>query len=173
MTGIGEIERKTQNRVIALVRDSLGYEYLGNLTDSDNENIIEARLRKSLKDRGYSAVLVDRAVEELIRVSRDTTKNLYERNRNVYDLLRYGAKVKPDPQAQAETVWFIDWKTVNSNHFGIAEEVTVRVRKGEAATKRPDVVLYVNGIALGVLELKRSTVSVTEGIRQNLTNQKP
>ena len=38
--------------------------------------------------------------------------------------------------------------------------------------KRPDIVLYVNGIALGVLELKRSTVSVTEGIRQNLDNQK-
>ncbi len=33
--------------------------------------------------------------------------------------------------------------------------------------------LYVNGIALGVLELKRSTVSVAEGIRQNLDNQKP
>ncbi len=39
-------------------------------------------------------------------------------------------------------------------------------------TKRPDVVLYVNGIALGVLELKRSIVSVSEGIRQNLDNQK-
>lgn len=50
----------------------------------------------------------------------------------------------------------------------MAEEVTVR---GEN-TKRPDVVLYVNGIALGVLELKRSTVSVSEGIRQNLDNQK-
>nr|WP_207689848.1 YgjP-like metallopeptidase domain-containing protein [Desulfonema limicola] len=31
--------------------------------------------------------------------------------------------------------------------------------------KRPDIVLYINGIAIGVLELKRSTVSVTEGIR--------
>jgi type I restriction enzyme R subunit len=90
MTGIGEIERKTQNRVVALVKDSLGYEYLGDLSDYDNENIIDAQLRESLKDRGYSAVLVDRAVEELIRVSRDTTKNLYERNRSVYDLLRYG-----------------------------------------------------------------------------------
>ena len=39
-------------------------------------------------------------------------------------------------------------------------------------TKRPDLVLYVNGIALGVLELKRSTVSVAEGIRQNLDSQK-
>lgn len=172
MSGIGAIERKTQNRVIALVRDSLGYEYLGDLTEYDNENIIETQLRKSLRDRGYTEVLVDRAVEELIRASRDTTKNLYERNRIVYDLLRYGAKVKPDPQSQAETVWFIDWEKVESNHFGIAEEVTVRIRVGEAPTKRPDVVLYVNGIALGILELKRSTVSVTEGIRQNLENQR-
>jgi type I restriction enzyme R subunit len=172
MSGIGAIERKTQNRVITLVRDSLGYAYLGDLTEYDNENIIENQLRKSLRDRGYTEVLVDRAVEELIRVSRDTTKNLYERNRIVYDLLRYGAKVKPDPQSQAETVWFIDWEKVESNHFGIAEEVTVRIRVGEAPTKRPDVVLYVNGIALGILELKRSTVSVTEGIRQNLENQR-
>jgi type I restriction enzyme R subunit len=166
MSGIGAIERKTQNRVITLVRDSLGYAYLGDLTEYENQ------LRKSLRDRGYTEVLVDRAVEELIRVSRDTTKNLYERNRIVYDLLRYGAKVKPDPQSQAETVWFIDWEKVESNHFGIAEEVTVRIRVGEAPTKRPDVVLYVNGIALGILELKRSTVSVTEGIRQNLENQR-
>ena len=42
----------------------------------------------------------------------------------------------------------------------------------KAHDKRPDIVLYVNGIALGVLELKRSTVSVAEGIRQNLDNQK-
>ena len=172
MTGIGAIERKTQKRVVSLVRESLGYEYLGDLTEYDNENIIETQLRKSLRDRGYTKVLVDRAVEELIRVSRDTTKNLYERNRVVYDLLRYGAKVKPEPQSQAETVWLIDWQNVELNHFGIAEEVTVRIRVGEAPTKRPDVVLYVNGIALGILELKRSTVSVTEGIRQNLENQR-
>ena len=42
----------------------------------------------------------------------------------------------------------------------------------KAAGKRPYIVLYVNGLALGVLELKRSTVSVAEGIRQNLDNQK-
>ena len=39
-------------------------------------------------------------------------------------------------------------------------------------TKRPDIVIYVNGIALGVIELKRSIVSVSEGIRQNIGNQK-
>lgn len=54
-----------------------------------------------------------------------------------------------------------------ANDFAIAEEVTYN---GENK-KRPDLVLYVNGIALGVIELKRSTVSVSEGIRQNLDNQ--
>jgi type I restriction enzyme R subunit len=63
-------------------------------------------------------------------------------------------------------VWLIDWEHPDKNHFAIAEEVSV---KGEL-TKRPGIVLYVNGIALGVLELKRSTVSVSEDIRQNLDN---
>ncbi|GAI00887.1 unnamed protein product, partial [marine sediment metagenome] len=62
----------------------------------------------------------------------------------------------------------IDWKHPENNHFAIAEEVTVRGNH----TKRPDIVLYINGIAIGVIELKRSTVSVSEGIRQNIGNQK-
>ena len=67
-----------------------------------------------------------------------------------------------------QTIWLIDWENPLENNFAIAEEVTV---EGEN-NKRPDIILYVNGIALGVLELKRSTVSVSEGIRQNLDNQK-
>ena len=67
-----------------------------------------------------------------------------------------------------QTVWLIDWNNPEENDFAIAEEVSI---KGENK-KRPDIVLYVNGIALGVLELKRSSVSVSEGIRQNLDNQK-
>jgi type I restriction enzyme R subunit len=65
-------------------------------------------------------------------------------------------------------VWLIDWKNPEANDFAIAEEVSI---KGENK-KCPDIVLYVNGIALGVIELKRSSVSVSEGIRQNLDNQK-
>ena len=71
-----------------------------------------------------------------------------------------------------KTVWLIDWKHPEKNHFAIAEEVTISGSDDAAHTKRPDIVLYVNGIALGVLELKRSIVSVAEGIRQNLDNQK-
>ncbi|EGF33811.1 Type I restriction-modification system, restriction subunit R [Oxalobacteraceae bacterium IMCC9480] len=95
----------------------------------------------------------------------------------MYELLRYGVKVKPKVGENTQTVWLIDWKHPLNNHFGIAEEVAVKAADAsfnvKCYDKRPDLVLYVNGIALAVLELKRSTVSVAEGIRQNLDNQKP
>ena len=78
-------------------------------------------------------------------------------------------KVKPGVGEQIETVWLIDWDNPEANHFAVAEEVTVLGQH----TKRPDVVLYVNGIALATLELKRSEVAVSEGIRQTIGNQKP
>ncbi|MGH8454428.1 MAG: HsdR family type I site-specific deoxyribonuclease, partial [Nevskiales bacterium] len=90
----------------------------------------------------------------------------------VYDMLRYGVKVRPEAGENTVTVWLIDWKDPEANHFAIAEEVAVKGVDAKASTNRPDVVVYVNGIALAVLELKRSTVSVSEGIRQNLDNQK-
>ena len=97
------------------------------------------------------------------------SKTLYDANRETYERLRYGVKVQPAVGEQTVTVWLIDWENPADNDFAIAEEVTVAGRN----TKRPDLVLYVNGIALGVLELKRSTVSVSQGIHQNLDNQKP
>ena len=66
-----------------------------------------------------------------------------------------------------KTVGLINWNEPLNNDFAIAEEVTF---KGENI-KRRDLVLYVNGIALGVLELKKATQSVAKGIRQNLDNQ--
>jgi type I restriction enzyme, R subunit len=125
-----------------------------------------------LKERGYDDNIIDRALFLLERDAGDTSKSLYDRNRAVYDLLRYAVKVKPDVSENTKDVWLIDWKHPEKNHFAIAEELTVTGSNDAAHTKRPDIVLYVNGIALGVLELKRSIVSVAEGIRQNLDNQK-
>ena len=83
-------------------------------------------------------------------------------------LLRYGIKVKEGAGDQNQTVWLIDWKNPENNYFAVAEEVTVKGKN----TKRPDVVLYLNGIAIGVIEMKRSIIGLTEGIRQNLLNQR-
>jgi type I restriction enzyme, R subunit len=169
MSKVGQLERKTQNRVVRLFRHSLNYDYLGNWEEREgNSSVEEDLLRAYLQGRGYSEALINRALYELGKVAGDQTKSLYDVNKAVYDLLRYGVKVQADAGEQTETVWLVDWQEPLNNHFAVAEEVTVL---GEH-TKRPDVVLYVNGLALGVLELKRSIVSVSEGIRQNLLNQK-
>ena len=76
--------------------------------------------------------------------------------------------VKTEAGKVTETVHLIDWEP-EKNDFAIAEEVTL---KGDHQ-RRPDLVLYVNGIAIGVLELKNSSVSIGNGIRQNLSNQQP
>jgi type I restriction enzyme R subunit len=166
---VGQKERATQNRVVKLFRKRLGYEYGGNLEDQDNTNVDEALLRQNLLARGIDEELVNRAVQQfLTAASLGAGQSLYDINRRVYDLLRYGVKLKRDVGDNYETVWLINWDDPTANHFVIAEEVTI---KGEH-NKRPDIVLYVNGIALGVIELKRSWVSVSEGIRQNIGNQK-
>lgn len=171
MNEIDQIERVTQNRVVGLFRDQLHYGYLGNWEKRpNNSNIEEAPLRNFLKvKQGYSDELIERALHEFLRVAGDQVRNLYDINKDVYELLRYGVKVKLDASEKYETVWLIDWQERDKNNFDFAEEVTVRGPND----KRPDIVLYVNGIALAVLELKRAIVDVTEGIRQNLDNQKP
>ena len=170
MSTVGQREILTQRSVVAFFRDALGYTYLGDWQDRpDNRNIESALLADWLKRQGHDAGIITKVRRELDKAAAlGGSKTLYDANRMVYDLLRYGVKVQPDVGEQHVTVWLIDWENPDTNDFAIAEEVTVVAPN----TKRPDLVLYVNGIALGVLELKRSTVSVTEGIRQNLDNQK-
>ncbi|MCR9293324.1 MAG: type I restriction endonuclease subunit R, partial [bacterium] len=134
-----------------------------------NSNIEEDYLTDWLKRQGHSDKIIGKVLYELGKAKAVSgTKTLYDANREVYSKLRYGVKVSPDVGEHKVTVWLIDWDKPENNDFAIAEEVTV----AGVHDKRPDIVLYVNGIALGILELKRSTVSVTEGIRQNLDNQK-
>jgi type I restriction enzyme R subunit len=169
MSQVGQRERLTQNRIVALFRDSLKYKYLGNWEERpDNRNIEESLLRPFLEERKVKKALISKALYEINKVAGDQSKMLYEINKEFYSLLRYGVKVKEDVGENAQTVWLIDWENPLNNHFAIAEEVTVSGH----FNKRPDIVIYVNGIALGVLELKRSIVSISEGIRQNLDNQK-
>jgi len=173
MSDVGEREKKTQERVVRLFQDTLGYRYLGNWIDRDgNSNMEPKLLRNWLERRGYDNGIISRAMYQLDKIANDTSKTLYERNRDVYEALRYGVKLNPEVGVNKETVWLVDWQHPENNDFAIAEEVTIPAKDSKGNTKRPDIVLYVNGIALGVLELKRSTVAVSEGIRQNLDNQK-
>ncbi len=168
MSNIGDSERKTQNQIIKFFCDKLQYTYLGNLRDQENKNIKPDLLNKWLLRQGYSALMADKAIAELCKVSTNLQQGLYHANKETYSLLKYGAKIKKTADTSPQTVYFIDFTDPKKNDFYIAEEVTVVGNH----TKRPDLVIYVNGIALAVIELKKSSVSVSNGIRQNLTNQK-
>lgn len=166
---VGQLERKTQDRIVALFHDRLKYEYLGNWEERENNsNIEEEYLRRFLNRFDYSSGLIEKAITELKRITGNQAASLYDLNKAIYSLLRYGVKVREELGENYKTIWLIDWLHPENNDFAIAEEVTVRGNR----TKRPDIVLYVNGIAVGVLELKRSIVSVSEGIRQNIGNQR-
>lgn len=167
MSAVGKPERATQNRVAALFRDQLGYRHLGDWTDRNNSNVEEALLTDWLTRRGHTGPEISAALQRLRNETNNHSRSLYDNNKAVYSLLRYGAPVKIEAGKVTETVALIDWTQPDVNDFAIAEEVTL---KG-GYERRPDLVLYVNGIAIGVIELKNSRVSIGDGIRQNLSNQ--
>ncbi|HEX9504080.1 MAG TPA: HsdR family type I site-specific deoxyribonuclease [Patescibacteria group bacterium] len=167
---VGQIERTTQNRVVSLFKNALHYRCLGNWEERESNSNVEIEILEQYLSGSnkYSSVLIKKAIEKFSKAVANQSKTLYDVNKEVYSMLRYGVEVKLEVGANKKTVWLIDWEDPLKNDFAIAEEVTI---KG-IHDKRPDIVLYINGIAIGVLELKRSTVSVSEGIRQNLDNQK-
>lgn len=170
MSTIGKSEWVTQNRVIRLFTDRLHYVYLGDWTERlSNSNIEDNLLGGWLERRGHSEAEIGQAIEKLRRRADKGGRNLYHVNQDVYQLLRYGADVMVGAGENHEKVFLIDWTDWEANDFAIVEEVALR----GGHERRPDLVLYVNGIAVGVIELKNSRVSIGDGIRQLNSNQRP
>ncbi len=170
MSGIGQPERATQDRVIALLQGELGYRYLGDWTDrANNSNVEEDLLARHLGGAGYTPAQVGAALHRLRAEATNHNRRLMDNNAAVYQLLRYGVPVKTEAGQATETVHLVNWQQPQQNDFTFAEEVTLR----GGHERRPDIVLYVNGIAWGVLELKNSRVSLGDGVRQSLSNQLP
>lgn len=167
-----DLEREQlQQRVKSWIINDLGYTFLGNLEDQENIGIKEDLLRANLTKRGYQKEKIDVAVSELMNLYKNQVDSLYQVNKEIYSLIRYGRQGVKDEKKNRNTVNFIDWDNIDNNDFQLAEEVTT-LRFDGKTHHRPDLVIYVNGIALAVFELKRSCKSIGYGIRQSLDSQK-
>ena len=154
-------ERAVQDRII------------GNLSERENTCLDRQALKEFLVGKQkLEPSCADRAIAELAkRMACPSQADLYNVNKEVYLTLRYPMPVATEPGKPMKQVYFIDWQHPLENNFSIAEEVTVRRQIAANGHRRPDVVIWVNGIALCVIELKKANVSVAEGIRQNYRNQ--
>lgn len=167
-----DLEREQlQQRVKSWLINDLNYTFLGNLEDQENSGIKEDLLRENLVKRGYKKEQIDVAISELLDLYKNQVDSLYNVNKKIYSLLRYGRQGAKDDNKNRKTVNYIDWDNFENNDFQLAEEVTT-LRFDAKTHHRPDLVIYVNGIALVVFELKRSCKSINHGIRQSLDSQK-
>ncbi|GAB3514365.1 type I restriction endonuclease subunit R [Pseudoxanthomonas daejeonensis] len=166
-------ERTTQNRVVKLFADKaradvLGYDYLGDWGRRENNRSIESELLSAnLRRRGYQEDQISAALRQLQGAAEISGNTLYDANLKTYGLLRYGADVQTALGQPIRKVHLIDWANPDNNDFALAEEVTLR----GGYERRPDIVLYLNGIAVAVIELKRSSKGIAEGIHQLISNQ--
>ena len=121
-----DLERKLQNKVLHWLIDEekdggLGYIYLGNLEDQDNTPVKEDLLKKNLQKRGYTKDQISKAVNELVSKASNQAGSLYQINKEVYSLLRYGKQGVKDENRNRQTVHYIDWDNVDNNDFYVAE----------------------------------------------------
>ena len=110
MSTVGKPERATQDRVIALFCDELGYRYLGDWTDRDgNSNIEEGLLSAWLTKNGYTPAQISVALHKLRTEADNHSRTLYGNNQAVYSLLRYGVDVKTEAGEVTEKVHLVNW----------------------------------------------------------------
>lgn len=181
---ISPIEREYQNSVVRLFREQLGYDYLGRLQYGKdckslpdgriNSPIIESELRKFLTSQNrYTELQINTAIAEVKKAAQltDSKKGvLLDTNNSLYETLIGNIKVRPSPEKKHEDVYLFDFANPLANRFAIAEEVSF-IDPLTGSHSRPDIVVYVNGIALAVIELKRSIITIQEGIKQQLSNE--
>ena len=110
-------ERKLQNKVKHWLIDDLGYIFLGNLEDRHNTPVKEELLIANLKKRGYKKEQIAKAVAELRGKVSNQADTLYQVNKAVYSLLRYGLQGVKDEAGHRDTVHYLDWTDVGNNDF--------------------------------------------------------
>ena len=152
----------------------------------NDEVVLRQVLRSELKKRtftfaGKSYPLSEKAIDNLTAEVCNPALNegLLTANERLYNHLLYGISVTEfvDGKKASPTIALIDWQNLANNSFVFTEEFIV-TRAGGVENRRPDIVCFVNGIPLVVIEAKRPDgnakkgPTIDEGISQSLRNQR-
>ncbi len=120
------------------------------------------------EERFFSGGSIAKAMQT---VDQSSAAGLYAENKAIYELLCTGKSMEedlPDGTRQSFDLSFIDFEHPENNTFQVTDEFEVERPNGKFA--RPDIVVLVNGIPLVVIECKKSSVDVMEGVNQNIRN---
>ncbi len=177
-------EDDIEKAAVKLLHDEYGYRNV-NCYTADLENLNDKSNRSSKQDVIFSDILksqlaqinptipenvIDQTIENL--KSRRSSMSPILANKEVYTLIREGIPVQfegKDGRTEHETVKVIDFDNLESNDFLAVTQLWI---KGEWYPRRPDILIYINGIPLVFIELKNSNVKVQNAYDDNLTNYK-
>ena len=181
-------EMSTSQRPAIEVLQKLGYKYISEeenkklrnyiLTDVIFKDILAKKLNEinSYEYKGekykFSASTIGQAIKDL---NEDLVTGLISTNEKIYDLLTLGKSYQEnmvDGTKRSFDIKYIDFEHPENNDFYVTEEFSVLRMNGKDYA-RPDIVLFVNGIPLGVIECKDASVPIIQAISQNIRNQKP
>ncbi len=181
-------EMSTSQRPAIEVLQKLGYKYISEeenkklrnyiLTDVIFKDILAKKLNEinSYEYKGeeykFSASTIGQAIKDL---NEDLVTGLISTNEKIYDLLTLGKSYQEnmvDGTKRSFDIKYIDFEHPENNDFYVTEEFSVLRMNGKDYA-RPDIVLFVNGIPLAVIECKDATVPIIQAISQNIRNQKP
>ena len=181
-------EMSTSQRPAIEVLQKLGYKYISEeenkklrnyiLTDVIFKDILAKKLNEinSYEYKGekykFSASTIGQAIKDL---NEDLVTGLISTNEKIYDLLTLGKSYQEnmvDGTKRSFDIKYIDFEHFENNDFYVTEEFSVLRMNGKDYA-RPDIVLFVNGIPLAVIECKDASVPIIQAISQNIRNQKP
>lgn len=112
--------------------------------------------------------------QAILDIDEALTDGLIKTNEKIYDLLILGRSY-PESLSEMDgtksfNLNYIDWENPENNVFHVVEEFSVEREDGQG-TVRPDIVTFINGIPFGVIECKKASISISQGISQMLRNQ--
>ena len=181
-------EMSTSQRPAIEVLQKLGYKYISEeenkklrnyiLTDVIFKDTLAKKLNEinSYEYKGekykFPASTIGQAIKDL---NEDLVTGLISTNEKIYDLLTLGKSYQEnmiDGTKRSFDIKYIDFEHPENNDFYVTEEFTVLRMNGKDYA-RPDIVLFVNGIPLAVIECKDASVPIIQAISQNIRNQKP